>query len=466
MVGGDQRRRIFLNLNMATYKKKRNHESDSEPEASDQSRRDTSLCSTWVKFYEILAKDEANPINKLSPFAIEKAILGMVGSVKSIKKLRKGSLLVEVASFTQSKNIAKIDRLANVPVLVSPHKSLNSSKGVIRTRELDGMSEADILSSLEAQHVTSVKRMTIKKGDNIIATGTYVLTFGVPELPSTLKLGYLKVRVDVFIPNPLRCFQCQKFGHGQLSCRGRLTCFRCGEAGHNGRECEADPKCRNCQGAHMAVSKDCPIWKSEKQIQQIKVTNNITFAEARKMVEISNVTKPTYANAVTSTKTTKSTECQTTLTWVKTNKPERFTEKPPQERPAKVSLGCQTEMNLENSNQSTSKQAHKQNTQTKRNSSKDSEKLQTTTPNPSVKSTTANPSVKSKGKNSDKNANIQSNRTRKGDRDPIKLHNLYAPLDDDNSDDMEIYYSELNQAQRAAPKSRSSRSRSPGSKRK
>jgi hypothetical protein len=217
----------------------------------------------------------------------------------------------------------------------------------------------------------------------------------------------------------------------------------------------------------MAISKDCPIWKTEKQIQQTKVTKNITFAEARKIVEPNNLTRPTYAKALITTKTTKNTECQTTLTWVKTNKPERFIEKPPPKRPSTISLGCQTEPTPETT-------VNKQNIQTKSNSLKVSEKQKSTTPKSnSLKvseveqqhPTTSNSKVKAK--DPDKSTNIQTNRIKKGDKNPLNLYNKYMTLEDEASDDMEVYYNELNQAQRPARgKSRSSRSISPGAKRK
>ena len=37
------------------------------------------------------------PLTKLSPFAIEKSILGRYGTVKQVKKLKDGSLLIEAA---------------------------------------------------------------------------------------------------------------------------------------------------------------------------------------------------------------------------------------------------------------------------------------------------------------------------------------------------------------------------------
>ena len=194
------------------------------------------------------------PITKLSPFAIEKAMRGLIGTVQSVKKIfRKDKipeLLVEVLTDAQSRNMFKVTHLANVPVVVLEDSRLNQSKGVIRTKELDDVDEDEILEDLKPQGVASVRRMIIKRGDRKITTGTYVLIFGTPKLPEKLKLGYTVVPVSLYLPNPLWCFKCQKFGHGQLACRGKSVCFRCGDDGHSATDCSADPKCINCKGDH------------------------------------------------------------------------------------------------------------------------------------------------------------------------------------------------------------------------
>ncbi|GBN08076.1 hypothetical protein AVEN_273830-1 [Araneus ventricosus] len=43
----------------------------------------------------------------------------------------------------------------------------------------------------------------------------------------------MRLSVRPYIPNPLRCFKCQRFGHSKTSCRGTLTCARCAEVGHD-----------------------------------------------------------------------------------------------------------------------------------------------------------------------------------------------------------------------------------------
>ena len=41
----------------------------------------------------------------------------------------------------------------------------------------------------------------------------------------------------------------------------------------------------NCGEKHSADSKECRIWRKEKEILRIKFTRNISFVEARKLVE-------------------------------------------------------------------------------------------------------------------------------------------------------------------------------------
>ncbi|GBO44096.1 hypothetical protein AVEN_188025-1 [Araneus ventricosus] len=67
-------------------------------------------------------------------------------------------------------------------------------------------------------------------------------------------------------------------------CRGKETCGRCSEMEHNSKSCTSTPKCSNCKAEHPSYSRKCPRWVEEKEIQTIKVTQNISFAEARKIV--------------------------------------------------------------------------------------------------------------------------------------------------------------------------------------
>ena len=65
------------------------------------------------------------------------------------------------------------------------------------------------------------------------------------------------------------------------------------------RDCKAPPHCVNCGGDHPANSKECTAWLREKEIQRLKYTLNLPFAEARKQVEKQTAT--TYASVIKST---------------------------------------------------------------------------------------------------------------------------------------------------------------------
>ena len=142
---------------------------------------------------------------------------------------------------------------------------------------------------LQPQGIIAVKRISIRYS-------LYVLTIKGQTIPKRINIGYLKKETRSYIPNPQRCFQCQKFGHTKNSCKGKAVCAGCGEEGHNLDDCKNDPKCVNCQGDHVAISRDCPKWKIEKDIVTLKYTEKISFADARKRLQPSfDPSKDSYA---------------------------------------------------------------------------------------------------------------------------------------------------------------------------
>ncbi|GFW79631.1 uncharacterized protein TNCV_1428911 [Trichonephila clavipes] len=103
------------------------------------------------------------------------------------------------------------------PVTISPHKTLNSCRGVISEYDLLTAPDAEILDGFSDQGVIQVRRLTIKKEASFIPTKHLILTFNRPKLPTTIKAGYLNCKIRPYILNPLRSFKCQRFGHSQTS---------------------------------------------------------------------------------------------------------------------------------------------------------------------------------------------------------------------------------------------------------
>ncbi|GFU05739.1 gag-Pol polyprotein [Trichonephila clavipes] len=106
-------------------------------------------------------------------------------------------------------------------------------------------------TSQEAKLTSKLRKKTVHLKTH---TKHKILTFNSPKLPTTIKAGYLNCTIRPYVPNPLRCFKCQKFGHSQTSCRGQLTCSRCASVGHASTDYALEQKCVNCQQPHPSDS--------------------------------------------------------------------------------------------------------------------------------------------------------------------------------------------------------------------
>ncbi|GBM18950.1 hypothetical protein AVEN_1573-1 [Araneus ventricosus] len=192
---------------------------------------------------------------------------GYLGDVPSVKKLRSGNLLVEVSSRKQAQIILKLNNLGSISVAITAHSSLNFCKGVVSCGELFFNTQIEeITEKLKNQGVTRVRRISIRKSGQLLGTKHLVLTFHGSKLPESIKAGYMKLAVRHYFPNPLRGFNCQRFGHSKASCRGTLACARCAETGHDSSGCIAPEKCTNCKGSHTSFSHSCPSWIFEKEV--------------------------------------------------------------------------------------------------------------------------------------------------------------------------------------------------------
>ncbi|GBM14160.1 hypothetical protein AVEN_60985-1 [Araneus ventricosus] len=111
----------------------------------------------------------------------------------------------------------------------------------------------------------------------------------------------MKLAVRTYIPNPLICFQCQRFGHSKASCRWTLICTCYVKT--------SQEKCVNCKGSHSSFSRSCSSLKFEKEVVAEKVIKQITYAEAKRQVhQRAPIPETSYATAMKNTLQAQSTQ--------------------------------------------------------------------------------------------------------------------------------------------------------------
>ena len=242
----------------------------------------------------ITTQDE-QPIT-LSIFGIQKLLSCAVGDIVSAKKLRNGSVLAEVRNKRQADAALNMTTWVSQSVKVTPHRSLNTSRGVIRCREFRDCDDTEVLNALSSQGVSDARRLMSKRNGVLEPTNTFLLTFALPTPPKLLKAAYMKIDVEAYFPNPLRCYNCQHYGHGKATCNRKAVCAKCSQEGHQDADCVNPPHCANCAGNHSAYSRDCPEWAKQKEITQVKFGKNISFGDAKKIVEQRTQTNTSQSN--------------------------------------------------------------------------------------------------------------------------------------------------------------------------
>jgi hypothetical protein len=241
----------------------------------------------------------------------------------------------------------------------------------------------------------------------------------------------MRFDVELYIPNPLRCYNCQKFGHGKSTCSRKAVCAKCSQEGHTDTDCGNHQKCANCCGDHAAYSKECPTWIKQRTITQVKLENNISYHHARQLVEkqdtngtnIAGTKRPGVSYAKAAATQTCIASTQTDLTWP---------------LDSKIPVSCANVVPLKvQSNTST----------------------QTVTE--TKQSTSAKSNAVAKGKAGQKpgptSSKTLSNRSRKGANDPVGQLNKFGVLEDDYDDDVEC---EVIRPKSASPSTRKKKPKS------
>ncbi|XP_070389322.1 uncharacterized protein [Dermacentor albipictus] len=171
---------------------------------------------------------------------------------------------------------------------------MNTTRSVVSDDDLLQMTEAELLEGFNEQNVVNVKRIKMRRDGKEIATKHLILIFISTVMPESIESGYINLRVRPYVPNPLRCFKCQRFGHSSQSCRGRQTGAKCSAHEHTSEACGNALHCVNCDREHATYSRSCPSWKKEKEIVTIEVKENTSFKEARRRVTY--LPKKTFAD--------------------------------------------------------------------------------------------------------------------------------------------------------------------------
>ena len=137
-------------------------------------------------------------MSKLSPFAVNKAIVAVLGSdLFNIKKLRNGDILVEVDKETQRSKLLKTTKLSLtmdnvISISVLPHYSLNMKKRVIKCPDIKDCTDEEILKALKDEGVIKLDRITVFQRLLEEANRNFYIDISKPDLTKIYQCGLLQ----------------------------------------------------------------------------------------------------------------------------------------------------------------------------------------------------------------------------------------------------------------------------------
>lgn len=134
----------------------------------------------------------------------------------------------------------------------------------------------EIKRSVQGGKVRRAQRLKILKEGVKKGSETVMNKCEEENIPTKVFLGFLSYPVRVYSPKPMRCFNCQQFGHIAKNCKEQRRSARCGGGvSHEYGKCGAgvQPQCCNCGVAHNVEYGECVITE-ETQIQKNKSRKN------------------------------------------------------------------------------------------------------------------------------------------------------------------------------------------------
>lgn len=206
---------------------------------------------------------------------------------------RDGDLILKVGDEETAKLLMGTKSIGDYKVNITRHETLNCSKGVIFCPDLIDMPEEDIKEGMSLFHkvkeIFVPKRIPRQHNDSqriptAKAFGLIIITFDQLEPPKQVNVGFKKVEVRPYIPNPRRCRTCQMLGHTTRFCPTKQEiCGTCGQIKIENHTCNGI-YCVNCSSDdHTSTDSKCPKWLMSKELEAIMVLQKLSKFEAKKL---------------------------------------------------------------------------------------------------------------------------------------------------------------------------------------
>ena len=249
---------------------------------------------TWSR-YLVLTTSKA-----ISAAKLELLLLSISPSKDmNFRLINHNEWLIEATTKEQSEIYQSISNLNGIDVSVTKHDNLNSIFGTVilpENNDGDGLPEEHILLDSLRLRYPNIQKVEVYNIPNRKQPHKQwriaKIKFEGQVLPKDIKIEGQRRELRPFIPKPLQCKLCSKYGHSYKVCRNPRICAYCGSECHPTTWNCGTPKCINCSQNHHARSKECPFYIYNTELKLLVSRSGMSFPEARQELRARGIKDP------------------------------------------------------------------------------------------------------------------------------------------------------------------------------
>ena len=226
--------------------------------------------------------------NKITSAKLENILLSHYSSKEmSFRLIKPNEWLIHTTTKAQSEIYQSLNEIEGIDVSVKKHDTLNSIQGTIILPNIDDEHDLPnkdlLLDSLKKRYsnVQDLEIYEIPSRNNSRTLRIGKIKFEGQVLPDKIKIQGQSCELRPFIPKPLQCKMCSKFGHTDKKCRGNPVCAYCSSEDHLTKWNCGTPKCINCGLEHHARSKQCAFFTYNTELKLLVDRTGMSIREAK-----------------------------------------------------------------------------------------------------------------------------------------------------------------------------------------
>ena len=250
--------------------------------------------NNWSRF--LVLKTE----RRISPLVLENKLLSLCPTREMCFRPQKtNEWLIEATTKAQSDIFLKIEEIQGIKVSVKSHDMLNYIQGTVVLPQIDEDEEIPdktiLLDSLKLRYdnINNIEVFEIpNRKDHKNPIRIAKIKFIGQDLPQKIKILGQNREVRPYVPKPLQCKLCCKFGHTHKVCQNKEICIVCGSEEHTTNWKCPDMNCSNCGQLHHARSKECPFYMYNTELKLLMTRTGMAVREAKLELKVRGILDP------------------------------------------------------------------------------------------------------------------------------------------------------------------------------